>query len=186
MARCSAPDGELPSDHLLLDPLTNQPYPPPRDRLAPTEAVDGQVQGPPPRLVCQKQRNGVPEAPGIASGVPTQTSPGACPGGYTGTSRAPRRQTRGGRSAARGSLLCTTWTSRSDRASGQHHLTRASSSQCRKGSSSGRRLTPIKPAWRNNMAGSRCCVGAKRWLLPHRRPQSRIDQQLRLKAGHVS
>ena len=35
----------------------------------------------------------------------------ACPGGRTGTSRAPLRQTRGGRSAARGSLLCTTWTS---------------------------------------------------------------------------
>src|SRR4051794_27901742 len=35
----------------------------------------------------------------------------ACPGGYTGTSRAPRRQTLGGRCAARGSLLCTTWTS---------------------------------------------------------------------------
>src|SRR5262245_13598117 len=47
VARCSAPDGELPSDHLLVDPLTNQPYPPPRDRLAPAEAVDGQAQGPP-------------------------------------------------------------------------------------------------------------------------------------------
>src|SRR5215468_353391 len=33
VARCSAPDGELPSDHLLPDPLTNQPYPPPRNRL---------------------------------------------------------------------------------------------------------------------------------------------------------
>jgi hypothetical protein len=35
----------------------------------------------------------------------------ACPGGSTGTSRAPLRQTRGGRYAARGSLLRTTWTS---------------------------------------------------------------------------
>ena len=36
----------------------------------------------------------------------------ACPGGCTGASRAPLRPTREGRSAARGSLLCTTWTSR--------------------------------------------------------------------------
>ncbi len=34
----------------------------------------------------------------------------ACPGGSTGTSRALLRQTRGGRCAARGSLLWTTWT----------------------------------------------------------------------------
>jgi hypothetical protein len=33
--------------------------------------------------------------------------------------RAPRRQTRGDRWAARGSLLCTTWTSWLDRDSGQ-------------------------------------------------------------------
>src|SRR5438128_6718614 len=46
-----------------------------------------------------------------------------------------------GRGAARGSLLCTTWTSCPDRASEQHHLTRASSSQCRKGSGSESRLT---------------------------------------------
>ncbi|MBV8892190.1 MAG: hypothetical protein JO266_09530 [Acidobacteria bacterium] len=35
----------------------------------------------------------------------------ACPGGSTGTSRAPLRQTREGRAAARGALLWTTWTS---------------------------------------------------------------------------
>ena len=35
----------------------------------------------------------------------------ACPGGSTVTSRAPLRRTRGGRSAPRGSLLWTTWTS---------------------------------------------------------------------------
>jgi len=35
----------------------------------------------------------------------------ACPGGPTGTSRAPLRLTRGGRSAARGSLLWTIGTS---------------------------------------------------------------------------
>jgi len=35
----------------------------------------------------------------------------ACPGGSTGTSPAPLRQTRGGRGATRGSLLWTTWTS---------------------------------------------------------------------------
>ena len=52
-----------------------------------------------PRLVCEKQCSGVSEAPGIASSVPTQTLPGAYPGGYTGTSR-----------------LCTTWTSRIVRA----------------------------------------------------------------------
>jgi hypothetical protein len=50
---------------------------------------------------------------------------------------------------ARGALLFATWTSRSDRASGQHHLTRGSTSECRKGSSSGRRLTGDEagPRW---------------------------------------
>ena len=76
----------------------------------PPTAVDGQAQGPPSsglRKAVQRRAGSA----GIASSVSTQTSPGACPGGCTGTSPAPRRQTRGGRCAARGSLLCTTWTS---------------------------------------------------------------------------
>jgi hypothetical protein len=84
------------------------------------------------------------KAPSIAPSAPIPARPGACPGGYTGTSRAPRRQTLGGRYAACGSLLCNTWTSCPDRATGQHHLIRGSSSRCRKGSSSGHRLTATR------------------------------------------
>src|SRR5689334_21081516 len=66
----------------------------------------------------------------------------ACPGGCTGTSRAPLRQTRDGRFAARGTLLCTTWTSLSG---GKRQTVKllGSSSQWRKGSSSGSRLTAV-------------------------------------------
>src|SRR6516165_5662588 len=42
-----------------------------------------------------------------------------CPGGCIVISHAPLRQARGGRCAARGSLLCTTWTNRTVRVSGQ-------------------------------------------------------------------
>src|SRR5439155_19968024 len=48
VARCSAPNGELPSDHLLPDPLTDQPYSPPRGTSRPPAASGhGQAQGPP-------------------------------------------------------------------------------------------------------------------------------------------
>jgi hypothetical protein len=46
----------------------------------------------------------------------------ACPGGTTGTSRAPLRRTRGGHSAARGSLLWTTGQAPEQRALGQDSI----------------------------------------------------------------
>jgi hypothetical protein len=48
----------------------------------------------------------------------------ACPGGSTGTSRAPLRRTRGGRCAPRGSLLWITWTSPRTRHAAKEQLTR--------------------------------------------------------------
>ena len=56
-----------------------------------------------------KRRAGLTESTGRSQRAITGMSR-ACPGGCTVTSRAPLRQTRGGRCAARGSLLCTTWT----------------------------------------------------------------------------
>src|SRR5216684_7431710 len=47
----------------------------------------------------------------LARQEPCLSATPACPGGSTGTSRAALRRTRGGRSAPRGSLLWTTWTS---------------------------------------------------------------------------
>ena len=47
----------------------------------------------------------------------------ACPGGSTGTSRAPFRRTRDGRCTTRGSLLWTTWTSPHTRHAAKGQLT---------------------------------------------------------------
>jgi hypothetical protein len=104
---------------------------------------------------------------GIEDGPPANTAPGLCPDGCTGTSRTPRRSTRerrgpGARVPPMHYLDKPSWC----RASGQSSFEPGSSSHCRKGSTSGRRLTGVMAA---------CNPGERRPALRPRRsrPQPR-------------
>ena len=79
----------------------------------------------------------------IENGLSARTaSARACPGGCTGTSRAPLRQTRGGRVARRAGPSYALPGQASGTASRGSQISNwGSSSYCRKGSTSGRRLT---------------------------------------------